>query len=110
MVRERIRQARKALGFTQVAFAQRIAVSPSYLAGMELGDKTVNDRTIKLISMEFGIDEHWLRTGDGVMLGDESDMRIAKLNSLFRSLSPRLQDCALNQMSELSEFHNSASG
>jgi transcriptional regulator with XRE-family HTH domain len=106
-IRERIRQVRKTLGFTQAVFAQRIAVSSSYFAEMELGKKNVNERTIKMISMEFGIDEHWLRTGEGVMLCDDSNARVAKLNSLFKSLSPRLQDCALNQIGELAAFHNS---
>ncbi len=99
----RIKQIRQRLGLTQAKFAKRIAISTSYLAGMELGDKKVNDRTIKLIGMEFNVDEHWLRTGDGPMLRDETDMRVTKAVSLFKSLSPELQKCALEVLNALAD-------
>ena len=61
-INERIKQIRQTLGLTQSGFADRIAVSASFLAAMERGDKNVNDRILRLISMEFGISEHWIRT------------------------------------------------
>jgi len=104
---ERIKQIRHALGLTQIKFAERIGISSSYLAAMETGDKKVNDRTIRLIGMEFGINEHWLRTGEGMMYNDEEEMNIAKITSLFKSLSPKFQKYALIQFNTLVEFYNS---
>lgn len=103
---ERIKQVRKALGLTQMKFAERTAISTSYLAGMELGDKKVNERIIRLIGAEFGVDEHWLRTGDGTMYNAETDVKVAKLMSLFTGLNPKFQECALKQLDELAELQN----
>ncbi|MDR1668858.1 MAG: helix-turn-helix transcriptional regulator [Oscillospiraceae bacterium] len=105
----RIKQVRQRLGLTQSKFAKRIAISTSYLAGMELGDKKVNDRTIKLIGMEFNVDDHWLKTGEGPMMRDETDLRVTKAVSLFKALTPIQQKCALSQLSALSEMNSAAS-
>jgi len=103
-MKERIKQVRQTLGLTQGKFADRIAISISYLAGMELGDKKINDRTILLISMEFGVNEHWLRTGEGSMYDETANVNIAKVTSLFKSLTPEYQECALIQLNSLAEL------
>jgi len=73
---------------------------------MELGDKKINDRTILLISMEFGVNEHWLRTGEGSMYDETANVNIAKVTSLFKSLTPEYQECALIQLNTLAELQN----
>lgn len=105
-INERIKQVRQTLDLTQGKFAERIAISTSYLAGMELGDKKVNDRAIRLISMEFGVSENWLRTGNGLMYDEASKVNAAKVISLFNSLSPRYQKCALTQMNALADLQS----
>lgn len=104
--KERIRKVRQTLGLTQTEFGKRIAISKSYIAGMELGDKKVNDRAIRLISMEYNINEHWLRTGEGSMYNESADVAIAKMNSLFKSLDPASQECALAQLNVLVDYIN----
>jgi transcriptional regulator with XRE-family HTH domain len=104
-IRDRVKQVRQTLGMTQVKFAERIAVSTSHLAGMELGVKTINDRILRLISSEFGIDEHWIRTGEGEMYNKSSDANLSKMNSLFKSLSPDFQETALSQLTALSDLY-----
>ena len=103
-VNDRIKKVRQTLGFTQAKFAERIAISTSYLAGMELGTKKVNERTLRLLSMEFGVDEHWLRTGAGSAFSRECDARVIKATSLLKSLEPQLQKCALVQLNALAEL------
>ena len=105
-INKRIRETRQAIGLTQTKFAERIAISISYLAGMELGNKKVNERTVRLISTEFNVNEHWLRTGEGSVFSEGADAKIAKISSLFKSLNPHFQDCALNQLNELAELNN----
>jgi len=105
-MKKRIKQVRLTLGLTQIKFAERIAISTGYLAGMELGNKKVNERIIRLISMEFGVNEHWLRTGEGSMYNEEADINIAKLTSLFKSLTPEYQECALTQLNALADLQN----
>ena len=104
-ISKRLKEVRQALGHTQAKFAERIAVSTSYLAGMELGDKKVNNRTVKLVSLEFNVSEHWLRTGEGSMYSKNVDLGITKLTGIFRSLSAQYQECALNQISALADLH-----
>ena len=105
-INERIKQIRQTLNLTQGKFAERIAISIGYLSGIELGDKTVNDRIILLVSWEFGVNEHWLRTGEGAMYDESADVNIANLNSLFKSLAPTYQECALNQLNALVDLQS----
>ena len=106
-INQRIKQIRQTVGLPQTKFAKRIAISTGYIAELELGNRQVGDRIIRLISMEFGVDEHWLRTGEGSMYDDEAEMKVIKASSLFKLLNPRFQDFALNQLNELFELQNS---
>ena len=45
-INKRVKEIRQITGLTQIKFAERIAVSTSHLAGMESGDKKVNERTL----------------------------------------------------------------
>jgi len=73
---------------------------------MELGNRKINNRTLRLIGAEFGIDEHWLRTGEGAMYHETAEINLAKAISLFKSLSPQYQDCALTQLNALADLYN----
>jgi len=106
-VNQRIKQVRKAVYLPQTKFAKRIAISTSYIAEIELGNRKVTERVIRLVSMEFGVDEHWLRTGEGSMFDDTADTRAIKPTSLFKMLNPRFQDFALKLLNELAELCHS---
>ena len=67
-MKQRIRDARKALNLTQQAFAAKIGFSQNYIWQIEKGERTPSDRTIADICREFGINEYWLRTGEGEMM------------------------------------------
>jgi len=102
---ERIKQIRNKLSLTQGKFAERVGMSASYIAELENGTYEPNDRAIRLISTEYAVDEHWLRTGEGEMTYGAAEANIAQLNSLFRSMSPAFQECALTQLGALSETY-----
>jgi transcriptional regulator with XRE-family HTH domain len=104
---ERLKQVRNTLGLTQVKFAERIGIASSYLAEMELGKKKLNDRTIRLIGMEFGVNERWLSTGKGMIYDDESAVNLAKATSLFKSLTAPHQGVVLALLNALSDLQNS---
>lgn len=61
----RIEEVRKHEGLTQEQFADRINLSRNYLWMLENGSRVPSDRTIKDICREFGVNEEWLRTGEG---------------------------------------------
>lgn len=66
--RERIRELRKNyLNLTQEEFAKKINISRSNLGNIESGSVNVTSRVINDICQTFGIDENWLRTGEGQM-------------------------------------------
>ena len=78
---ERIRSLINALKIKQSEFAQRIGVSRPFVSELCSGAKNPSDRTIADICREFGVNEHWLRTGEGDMFvnpsREEEIMRLA---------------------------------
>ena len=105
-INKRIKTIRNKLNFTQVQFAEKIAISNGYLAAIELENKQANERIIRLIINEFHINEHWFRTGLGEMFIDNENPSSIQILQIFKSLNPQLQDCALKQIKALDEFNN----
>lgn len=55
----------RGIDLTQKDFASRIGLSENYVWMIEKGDRVPSDRTISDICREFGVNEIWLRTGEG---------------------------------------------
>ena len=66
-INERIAQVVAYSGLTKTDFAERIGVSQPFVSRLCMNG-TPSDRTINDICREFGVNEVWLRTGDGDML------------------------------------------
>ncbi|MDA3730394.1 helix-turn-helix transcriptional regulator [Niameybacter massiliensis] len=66
-IRERIKQLRKELNLSQKAFGERVGVSRDVIKNIELQLVDAKEHFIKLICLEFGVNEDWLRTGEGEM-------------------------------------------
>ena len=64
---DRIKELRKYLGLTQAEFGEKIAMRQTGVAWLESGDRKITDRVITTICAVFGVDEIWLRTGEGEM-------------------------------------------
>ena len=75
-------------GCTQTEFARRINVSQSMVSLICKGRTGVSDRTISDICREFGVDERWLRTGEGEMKRKvpEGEALAAQLGELLRDV------------------------
>lgn len=69
---ERIKELRKALGFTQQQFADRIGVKRNTVGQYEIGRNPPTDTVITLICREFSVNEDWLRNGEGEMFVPKS--------------------------------------
>jgi transcriptional regulator with XRE-family HTH domain len=102
----RIREARKALKMSQKDFAKAICISNTYLADVENGSRKSNDRIVKLASMVFGINENWLKTGEGEMFYKSPDEKISRLVSIFNELPVDFQDYVLEQIENLLKLRN----
>jgi len=93
-INERIREIRSVLGLSQVKFASVIAISSSYIAGIEIGRIAVNERLIKLVCSSFNVNESWIRHSEGEMFLEPviEDMRFNNLVNTVRALPPKYQE------------------
>lgn len=66
---ERLKKIRKLLDMTQQEFADRIGTARNNIAGYETGKRSPSGAVVTLICKEFGVNEVWLRTGEG---GDDN--------------------------------------
>lgn len=66
-INERISLCIKESGLRKTAFAKKINVTPSYVSRLASGTKMPSERTITDICREFGINEEWLKFGNGEM-------------------------------------------
>ena len=95
---QRIKEVRLKLGLSQAKFAESISISNGYIAAIELGNREVNDRLIKLISATFNVRENWLKNGEGDMLIEESlDSDFQK----FKELNSTYKQFIRNQINQL---------
>ena len=70
-INERLGQVVSASGLSKTAFAKRINVTQQYVSKMVV-EGMPSDRTISDICREFGVDEVWLRHGEGEMFRPRS--------------------------------------
>lgn len=64
----RIKDVRKTLNLTQETFAERIGLKRNSIAQIETGARIPSNQVIISICREFGVNEIWLRTGEGEMM------------------------------------------
>ena len=64
-INQRAKKVRKLKGLTQSDFAEAIGLKQNTVASYETDRLPVSERTFKAICQTFGVDEIWLRTGEG---------------------------------------------
>lgn len=89
----RIKEVRLAANLAQAAFGEALGLSQNYIWMIETGKREPSERTIRDICREYGVNENWLRTGEGEMyvvrtvedaLGDLFDAVTADPPDAFR--------------------------
>jgi transcriptional regulator with XRE-family HTH domain len=103
-IHERIKQVRSAVGLSQAKFAKRMAISSSYLAEIELNNKTASERMQRLLVSEFNVNGEWLRTGNGEMFNHGMDAQLSRITGLFNSFNQHFKSCAVIQMEALADL------
>lgn len=86
-ISDRIRLLRTHLGLSQKEFAERINTGQGAITGYESGARAISDKTIRFISAVYGVNEEWLRTGDGDMFAQREPDYLAKVAEKY-SLTP----------------------
>ena len=105
-VNERLAFARRKLHLTQTQFAKKISVSAGFLSSMEIGDRKINPRMIKIINLTTGINSVWLETGKGEMFASEKDKEIDEIICLYRQLNPFFKGYFKRQLLEIINYEN----
>ena len=110
----RLKELRTSLALSQTEFSARIKLNQSYYSQIERGAARLNDRVAKLICDEFGVDDAWLRGGDGEPFAppaskdaERTDKSVAQ--TLFDALSPEKQAFALRLLRELRDLQDAES-
>ena len=85
-INTRIAEVIRASGLNKTAFAERINVSQQHISRLAK-DGTPSDRTIVDICREFGVNERWLRTGEGEML-----MHLSREEEIMRFAATVIRD------------------
>lgn len=62
---ERVREIRTYLNLTMEKFGNRLGVTRTAISNIESGNRNVTEQMRKSICREFGVNEVWLRTGEG---------------------------------------------
>ena len=113
---------KKVLELSQEEFGKAIGLSKSNISNIELGRVTLTDRNISSICRTFGINEVWLRTGEGgaetMFLqpsgDDEYSLSLGKLsvkeNPFLRNMVNYLANAEPEQLQVLEDFMTSCLG
>lgn len=64
---ERVKMVRKEQGLTLEKFGKQFGMGASSISDIENGRRTLTNQTRISICREFGVNEAWLRTGEGDM-------------------------------------------
>ncbi|MEN6594005.1 MAG: helix-turn-helix transcriptional regulator [Clostridiaceae bacterium] len=64
-IASRIKDVRKEKRLTQAAFAEKLGITPSYVSKLEASKESASETLIRLICMEFGVNQKWLLNGEG---------------------------------------------
>lgn len=100
-INQRIKELRQVLDLPQAKFAKAISISNGYIASIELGNRVVNERIIKLICTTFNVREQWLKTGEGDMFENSINQTVSLAFNSFKELNPQFQQYVLEQIDEL---------
>jgi transcriptional regulator with XRE-family HTH domain len=110
----RIRTLRKRLDKTQAEFAETLGLKNGIVSVWELDKIEIDDKTIKAICHNFGVNEAWLRKGHGEMF--DKVKTESEVIEKFRKLPCELQDLVLRYIDTLVEndsviqhFHSQSS-
>ena len=122
-VGERLNYLRdKKLEISQEDLGNKIGVSRFSISNYELGKRNLTDRVITDICREFGVNEIWLRTGEGgdenmftrVNEDDRYSLNLGKLsiteNQIARNMLNAIAEASPEKLQHIEEFMKACLG
>jgi transcriptional regulator with XRE-family HTH domain len=103
-INDRIKKIRLKLGLSQVKFCKEIFLSPGHYAGIELNNREVNKRIIKLVAVIYNVREEYLKTGKAPMFSNIPDLKLQKMIGIFQELPDEYKDDILQQIDQLKKL------
>lgn len=88
-------EIRKNNGPTQAKFGKLLGLSDGTISTIEAGTRPLTEKHIKLVCGTLGINETWLKTGEGPVFTEEIPGQ-KRLLDAFRQLSPKGREMAIN--------------
>lgn len=83
-MKDRIKLVRKENQLTLEKFGKRIGITAASCSNIESGKTNPSGQTILAICREFGVNEEWLRTGEGKR--ETNNTQRDKLNRFFQNV------------------------
>ena len=90
-INRRIKQLRKDMGLTQGEFGKKIGLKHGAVSKMEQDGSRVIDQNIKLICDVFGVNEQWLRHGEGQRNRENGETVLKQLALEYNLTGERLE-------------------
>lgn len=105
---DRIKALRKELRLSQAEFGEKIGVSRSVIANIELNRVAPKELLINHICDIFNVNPEWLTDGKDDMFVSEPrpNKNLQEVLTLFAELRPEFQDYVLKQIGQLLEMQN----
>lgn len=105
---ERVKLIRRSekINLTLEKFGEKIGIKKSAVSKIEKGENSLTDSNIKAICREFGVNEEWLRTGDGEMFKSlpEEDEVAAYVSELLEDANSPLCSVIVDIMKTFQEL------
>ena len=95
-MKDRLRQLRESLGYSQADFAAKIGVAQGTVSKWEAGSRVPSEIELRGIAQQFSIRLEWLKTGDGDMKQTYDDALEQMALILFRQLNEDQQASVLS--------------
>jgi transcriptional regulator with XRE-family HTH domain len=104
-INDRIKRVRLECGLSQAKFCKAIFLTPGHYAGIELNQREVNQRIIKLVSVIYNVSEDYLKMGREPIFTQSPDPKLQRMTAIFQELPDEYKDFILQQIEQLKNLH-----
>ncbi len=87
-MKDRLKKIRNNENMTMEEFGNCLGVTKTAISRLEKGERNLTNQMIKSICERFGINEEWLRTGEGEMYNMPEDKTAAVVSELLEESNP----------------------